>query len=118
VSEGDGEERVLCERRDGVALVTLNRPRRKNAFDDAQWREAAAVFAGLRADPDVAVALVTVIFLALILLGELKRSTSPAERRASAGAEHRSDPFPRDWRRRFGSRKDLPPRRSATSSHP
>jgi len=43
----------------GVLLVTLNRPRRKNAFDDPQWDGLAAALREAREDPAVAVMVVT-----------------------------------------------------------
>lgn len=44
---------------DGVLLVTLNRPRRKNAFDDPQWDGLRDALDGARANPAVAVVVVT-----------------------------------------------------------
>jgi len=43
----------------GVLLVTLNRPRRKNAFNDPQWDGLAAALREARQDPAVAVMVVT-----------------------------------------------------------
>lgn len=37
-------ETLLVERDDGVVTVTLNRPEKKNAMNDAMWRELAAEF--------------------------------------------------------------------------
>jgi len=51
-------ERVLREQQDGVLLVTLNRPEKKNAFDDAGWHAFASALDDARADPDVAVVVV------------------------------------------------------------
>jgi len=62
VSEPDepSEQPILTERDDaGVLLVTLNRPRRKNAFHDPQWDGLAAALREARADPAVAVVVVT-----------------------------------------------------------
>jgi len=54
------EEPVLREIDEhGVLLVTLNRPRRKNAFDDSQWDGLAAALREAREDPTVAVMVVT-----------------------------------------------------------
>jgi len=51
---------VLRDRDDhGVLLLTLNRPRRKNAFDDPQWDGLAAALREAREDPAVAVVVVT-----------------------------------------------------------
>jgi len=44
---------------DGVLLVTLNRPRVKNAFDEAQWDALADTLNEAREDPAVAVVLLT-----------------------------------------------------------
>ena len=44
---------------EGVRLITLNRPAKKNAFDEAQWDGFAAALRAATADDDVAVALVT-----------------------------------------------------------
>jgi enoyl-CoA hydratase/carnithine racemase len=43
----------------GVRLVTLNRPAKKNAFDDAQWDGFADALRVANADDDVAVVVVT-----------------------------------------------------------
>ena len=43
----------------GVRLITLNRPHKKNAFDDAQWDGFADALRAASADEDVAVAIVT-----------------------------------------------------------
>ena len=43
----------------GVLLVTLNRPHKKNAFDDAQWDAAAQALRDARANARVAAVVVT-----------------------------------------------------------
>jgi len=43
----------------GVRLITLNRPHKKNAFDDAQWDGFADALRATSADEEVAVAVVT-----------------------------------------------------------
>lgn len=54
------DSRVLCELDDhGVLLVTLNRPEKKNAFDDPQWDALANALAEAEADPRVAVVVLT-----------------------------------------------------------
>ncbi len=52
-----GEEKTVLTDLDeeGVLLVTLNRPHRKNAFDEAQWDALARTLAEAREDPAVAV---------------------------------------------------------------
>ena len=54
------EETVLSELDDeGVLLVTLNRPKRKNAFNAAQWDGLAHTLDEAREDPRVAVVVLT-----------------------------------------------------------
>jgi enoyl-CoA hydratase/carnithine racemase len=54
------EPRILSSLDDeGVLLVTLNRPQKKNAFDDAQWDGLARTLHEAQADPRVAVVLLT-----------------------------------------------------------
>ncbi|MGH0037302.1 MAG: enoyl-CoA hydratase-related protein [Myxococcota bacterium] len=55
----DEERRVRRELADGVLLLTLDRPRRKNAFDDAQWIQLRDALDEAREDPDVGVVVVT-----------------------------------------------------------
>jgi enoyl-CoA hydratase/carnithine racemase len=50
---------LLADPSPGVRLITLNRPEKKNAFDDAQWDGFAAALRATNADDDVAVAVVT-----------------------------------------------------------
>lgn len=44
---------------DGVLLITLNRPHKKNAFDNEQWDGLADALREARRDPAVAVAVLT-----------------------------------------------------------
>lgn len=54
------ESRILTELDEhGVLLVTLNRPRKKNAFDDAQWDALADALTTAEQDPAVAVVVLT-----------------------------------------------------------
>ena len=50
---------VLFEASDGVAVITLNRPDRLNAFTREMGREYVAALRRAEADPDVRVAVVT-----------------------------------------------------------
>ena len=52
-------ERILRELRDGVLLLTWNRPERKNAFDDEAWCQLRDALEAARAAPDVAVVVAT-----------------------------------------------------------
>jgi enoyl-CoA hydratase/carnithine racemase len=51
--------RVLEALEDGVLLLTLNRPERKNAFDETMWREARDALADAQADDAVRAVIVT-----------------------------------------------------------
>jgi enoyl-CoA hydratase/carnithine racemase len=50
---------LVSEPSPGVRLITLNRPEKKNAFDDAQWDGFADALRAANADDDVAAAVVT-----------------------------------------------------------
>ena len=50
---------VLKELKDGVLLLTLNRPEKKNAFSTEQWKALAAELDAAREDDDVVVVVVT-----------------------------------------------------------
>jgi enoyl-CoA hydratase/carnithine racemase len=50
---------LLSDPSPSVRLITLNRPHKKNAFDDAQWDGFADALRAASADEDVAVAVVT-----------------------------------------------------------
>lgn len=52
-------ETLIVERRDGVVTVTMNRPAKKNAADDAMWRELGEVFSRVAADRDDRVMVLT-----------------------------------------------------------
>jgi len=53
------EELVLHERREGVLLLTLNRPRVKNAFHDPLWDGVRDALRAARDDDDVAAVVIT-----------------------------------------------------------
>jgi len=53
------EAPVLRRLEAGLLCLTLNRPAKKNAFDEAQWDALASALREAREDPDVAVVLVT-----------------------------------------------------------
>lgn len=50
---------VLEETRDGVTLLTLNRPARRNAFNDQQYDDLRAALADAQASDEVRVAVIT-----------------------------------------------------------
>ena len=54
------EARMLIELDEhGVLLITMNRPRKKNAFDETQWDALASALVDAQADPRVAVVVLT-----------------------------------------------------------
>ena len=55
----DGEPILKNLDDDGVLLVTLNRPRKKNAFNDPQWDGLRDTLHEARSDPRVAVVVLT-----------------------------------------------------------
>jgi enoyl-CoA hydratase/carnithine racemase len=87
-------EPVLYEVRDHVALLTWNRPAKKNAFDGALWRAATAALERAKADPAVRVVVATGAggnFSAGVDLSDLANAAGSgpgpgAGRAASAGA--------------------------------
>jgi enoyl-CoA hydratase len=52
-------ETILAETRDRIALVTLNRPQRLNALNDALADELGAALEGYDADPSISVIVIT-----------------------------------------------------------
>lgn len=52
-------EMVLHDRRDGYSIVTLNRPDRLNAFNEAQHRELRAILEACAADDDCGTVILT-----------------------------------------------------------
>ena len=44
-------ERTLVERVDGLVVVTLNRPHKKNALNSANWHDLEEVFTDVERDP-------------------------------------------------------------------
>jgi enoyl-CoA hydratase/carnithine racemase len=58
MSDG-AESTVLCAVTGPVAVLTLNRPRARNAMDDAMRETLRAELAALNASPDVRVIILT-----------------------------------------------------------
>jgi enoyl-CoA hydratase len=52
-------ENILTETRDRVAIITINRPQRLNALNDAVADEIKAALAGYDADPGISVVVIT-----------------------------------------------------------
>src|SRR5260221_13544038 len=56
---GQSYETILVERREHVAIITINRPEKRNALNIQTRAEGAAVLDELRADDSVRVAVIT-----------------------------------------------------------
>ncbi len=72
-------ENLLLEKRDGVAVVTINRPEKLNALNDRTMAELDAVFTALAADADVRGVILTgagpKAFVAGADIGELAKQS-------------------------------------------
>jgi len=79
--------RILEDLNDGVLLLTLNRPERKNAFDETMWREARDALADAQANDAVRCVIVTgagEAFSAGQDLGQMAQVSSASEQRGGA----------------------------------
>ena len=76
---------------DGVLLVTLNRPHKKNAFNEAQWDRLASTLDEAREDPRVAVAVI-VLLLGGGLWGLVSGRLAPASEPDASEIILRRDP--------------------------
>lgn len=85
-------ENILVETRGRVGLITLNRPSRMNALNDALARELAQALAKLDADPDIS---------ALVISGNAKAFAAGADIGAMAEWSYQKvygdDYITRDW---------------------
>ena len=52
-------ETVLAEHRDGIALITMNRPEKRNAFNDQQYDDLRAALTDARDDDAIKAAVLT-----------------------------------------------------------
>ena len=50
---------LLYEKKDGIGIVTLNRPDKLNALNSTVYKELYTAFAAIEDDPDVRVVIVT-----------------------------------------------------------
>src|SRR3546814_10702016 len=55
----DDSPAVLVEQDEGLVIITLNRPRRKNAINAAMWNELDAVVTRAETDPTVRALVLT-----------------------------------------------------------
>lgn len=51
--------KILLEKKDGVAKLTLNRPEAMNAMDTEMWRELVRIWTDFRDDPELRAAVLT-----------------------------------------------------------
>jgi enoyl-CoA hydratase len=82
-------ETLLVERRERVALITINRPEKRNALNIKTREEGAAAFEELRADDSVRVVVITgagdKAFVAGADIGEFEGRTAVTQRDVMTG---------------------------------
>jgi enoyl-CoA hydratase/carnithine racemase len=88
---------ILLEIADGVALVTLNRPERLNAYTPTMGRELSEAFARCDADDDVRAIVVTGAGRAFCAGADLARGGETFDR--NAAAEYQGVPPERPWQK-------------------
>src|SRR5438128_4698554 len=88
---------ILLEVADGVALVTLNRPERLNAYTPTTGRELSEAFAACDADDAVRAIIVTGAGRAFCAGADLARGGETFDR--TAAAEYQGMPPERPWER-------------------
>src|SRR5919198_1749507 len=86
---------ILLEVADGVALVTLNRPERLNAYTPTMGSELSDAFAACDADDAVRAIIVTGAGRAFCAGADLARGGETFDR--TAAAEYRGVPADRPW---------------------
>ncbi|MGY8665148.1 enoyl-CoA hydratase-related protein, partial [Bradyrhizobium sp. UFLA05-109] len=78
---------VLYEKKDGLAYVTINRPKALNALNWATWQELRTVFENAQNDPDVRGVILTgagdKAFIAGADIGDLAQATAIDAERSS-----------------------------------
>lgn len=87
-----GTDELLCEIRDRVALVTLNRPHKKNALGDQLTPALRQLLLTLEAEPDVGCVMLTGAGDAFCSGGDVTDMGSGAAGRSGAGGD--ADPPP------------------------
>lgn len=69
-------ERIILEKKDRIAKITLNRPKEMNALDDVAHRELQKVFLELEKDPEVRAIVITGAGKAFCAGADLKLAVS------------------------------------------
>ena len=59
MTDYSGYQHILVEKRDGIALLTMNRPEVLNATNFRLHNELSRIWLDLGADPEVRVAIIT-----------------------------------------------------------
>ena len=92
---------ILLEVADGVALVTLNRPERMNAYSSAMGRELHEAFAACDADDAVRAIIVTGAGRAFCAGADLGRGSDAFDRSAAAAEQpaREAPPADRPWQK-------------------
>ena len=81
-----GTEDLRAEIDDGVAVITMNRPARRNAFSQAMMSAMAAVLAQVEADEAVGCVVLTGAGGAFCAGGDVKGMAAPPAERSADGA--------------------------------
>jgi enoyl-CoA hydratase len=84
-SGGAGGDIVRTERRDGILIITIDRPARRNAIDVPTAELLAVAMAGLDADPELAVGVLTGAGGCFSAGMDLKAFAASGQRPAAAG---------------------------------
>ena len=83
------ESNFIVEKEERIAIVTINRPEKRNAFNIAMWVELTGIIKELDADPEVRVIVITgageKAFAAGADISEMKENYPP---RVKADAKH------------------------------
>lgn len=82
-----GTGQLLCEVKDGVATITLNRPEARNALSDGIRQGLIRQIAERGADPDVGALLITGAGTAFCAGGDVKRMGDKSPRATMTNAE-------------------------------
>jgi len=90
-------ETIRYEKDDGIATITLNRPKRMNAFNDTMLAEWAGALEDARLDRDVLVVVITGAGRGFCSGADLRGGSGVAEVAGSSGQVSAADQ--RDWLR-------------------
>src|SRR5206468_6921855 len=90
-------QEILLDVRDGVAVVTLNRPERLNAYTPTMGRELAEAFAVCDADDAVRAIVVTGAGRAFCAGADLARGGGSFDREAADEYQRPAPPADRPW---------------------